>query len=310
VFWCEKFAAKLAAGIHGGATLYGENKMSTVSMRDLLEAGAHFGHQTRFWHPKMAPYIYGQRNKIHIINLDHTVTAIDEAINFVGGVAAGGGQILFVGTKRAAQESVAREAERSGMPYVSRRWLGGMLTNFKTVKQSIKRLRDSEALIEDGGLERLSKKEGLTLTRELAKLNLGLGGIKNMENLPDALFVVDVGFERIAVAEAGKLGIPVVGIVDTNNSPEGVDYIVPGNDDAIRSIDLYTRAVADSILDGRLSSMHSSGSGLEEFVEVESLGESSSDVEADEQDRSEEKQKTQENNGEPDASDDSTNGGN
>ena len=243
--------------------------MSTVHMRELLEAGAHFGHQTRFWHPKMAPFIYGQRNKIHIINLDHTVKALYEATNFIGGIAARGGKILFVGTKRAAQETIAKEAERAGMPYVNRRWLGGMLTNYKTVKQSIQKLRDSEALVDSGGLERMSKKEGLTLTREVAKLNQGLGGIKKMENLPDALFVVDVGFERIAVAEAGKLGIPVVGIVDTNNSPEGLDYVIPGNDDAIRSIGLYAKAMADSILDGRLSSMHDRG-GLEEFVEVES----------------------------------------
>lgn len=243
--------------------------MSTVHMRELLEAGAHFGHQTRFWHPKMAPFIYGQRNKIHIINLDHTVKALDEATNFIGGIAARGGKILFVGTKRAAQETIAKEADRAGMPYVNRRWLGGMLTNFKTVKQSIQKLRDSEALVDSGGLERMSKKEGLTLTREVAKLNQGLGGIKNLANLPDALFVVDVGFERIAVAEAGKLGIPVVGIVDTNNSPEGLDYVIPGNDDAIRSIGLYAKAMVDSILDGRLSSMHDRG-GLEEFVEVES----------------------------------------
>ena len=249
--------------------------MSMVHMRELLEAGAHFGHQTRFWHPKMAPFIYGQRNKIHIINLDHTVKSLRESANFIGGIAAGGGQILFVGTKRAAQETIATEAARAGMPFVNRRWLGGMLTNFKTVKQSIQKLRDSEALVEAGGLERLSKKEGLTLTREVAKLNLGLGGIKNMENLPDALFVVDVGFERIAVAEAGKLGIPVVGIVDTNNSPEGLDYVIPGNDDAIRSIGLYAKTIADSILDARLSSMHDRG-GLEEFVEVENLGQSSS----------------------------------
>ena len=248
--------------------------MSTVHMRELLEAGAHFGHQTRFWHPKMAPFIYGQRNKIHIINLDHTVKALYEATNFIGGIAARGGKILFVGTKRAAQETIAKEADRAGMPYVNRRWLGGMLTNYKTVKQSIQKLRDSEALVDSGGLERMSKKEGLTLTREVAKLNQGLGGIKKMENLPDALFVVDVGFERIAVAEAGKLGIPVVGIVDTNNSPEGLDYVIPGNDDAIRSIGLYAKAMTDSILDGRLSSMHDRG-GLEEFVEVESPSQSS-----------------------------------
>ena len=223
--------------------------MTGISMRQLLEAGVHFGHQTRFWHPKMAPFIYGQRNKIHIINLDFTLKSFKEAINFLSSVAASGGQILYVGTKRSAQQSIAREASRAGMPYVSKRWLGGMLTNFKTVKQSIRRLHELEKIIEEGGLDNLSKKEGLNLTRESNKLNLGLGGIKNMEKLPDALFVIDVGFERIAVSEASKLGIPVVGIVDTNNSPVGIDYIIPGNDDALRSISLYQNYFAETIKD-------------------------------------------------------------
>ncbi|OUU74441.1 MAG: 30S ribosomal protein S2 [Methylococcaceae bacterium TMED69] len=243
--------------------------MASINMRQLLEAGVHFGHQTRFWHPKMAPFIYGQRNKIHIINLDYTLKSFRDAINFLSSVAASGGQILYVGTKRSAQQSVAREASRAGMPYVSKRWLGGMLTNFKTVKQSIKRLHELEKIIDEGGLENLSKKEGLILTRELNKLNLGLGGIKNMEKLPDALFVIDVGFERIAVSEASKLGIPVVGIVDTNNSPVGIDYVIPGNDDATRSIDLYTSSVTDAILDAKAVHTQKMGEIVEEFVEVE-----------------------------------------
>ena len=242
--------------------------MASINMRQLLEAGVHFGHQTRFWHPKMAPFIYGQRNKIHIINLDFTLKSFKEATNFLSSVAASNGQILYVGTKRSAQQSVAREASRAGMPYVSRRWLGGMLTNFKTVKQSIRRLHELEKIIEEGGLENLSKKEGLILTRELNKLNLGLGGIKNMEKLPDALFVIDVGFERIAVSEASKLGIPVVGIVDTNNSPVGIDYVIPGNDDATRSIDLYTSSVTDAILDAKAVHTEKMGEVVDEFVEV------------------------------------------
>jgi len=246
-----------------------ETIMASINMRQLLEAGVHFGHQTRFWHPKMAPFIYGQRNKIHIINLDYTLKSFRDAINFLSSVAASGGQILYVGTKRSAQQSVAREASRAGMPYVSKRWLGGMLTNFKTVKQSIKRLHELEKIIDEGGLENLSKKEGLILTRELNKLNLGLGGIKNMEKLPDALFVIDVGFERIAVSEASKLGIPVVGIVDTNNSPVGIDYVIPGNDDATRSIDLYTSSVTDAILDAKAVHTQKMGEIVEEFVEVE-----------------------------------------
>ena len=242
--------------------------MASINMRQLLEAGVHFGHQTRFWHPKMAPFIYGQRNKIHIINLDFTLKSFKEATNFLSSVAASNGQILYVGTKRSAQQSVAREASRAGMPYVSRRWLGGMLTNFKTVKQSIRRLHELEKIIEEGGLENLSKKEGLILTRELNKLKLGLGGIKNMEKLPDALFVIDVGFERIAVSEASKLGIPVVGIVDTNNSPVGIDYVIPGNDDATRSIHLYTSSVTDAILDAKAVHTEKMGEVVDEFVEV------------------------------------------
>ena len=225
--------------------------MPPVSMRDMLEAGVHFGHQTRFWNPKMRPYIFGERNKIHIINLEKTLPLYHDALNFLGRMAANGGTILFVGTKRAAQECVAAEAERCAMPYVDRRWLGGMLTNYRTVKQSIKRLKDLETLIEEGGLDRISKKEGLSLQRELAKLVRGLGGIKDMDGIPDVLFIVDVGHEKIAVAEAVTLGIPVVAVVDTNNPPDGVDYIIPGNDDAIRSIELYVAGAANAILEGR-----------------------------------------------------------
>ena len=220
-------------------------------MRDMLEAGVHFGHQTRFWNPKMRPYIFGERNKIHIIDLEKSLPLYNDALNFLGRMAASGGTILFVGTKRAAQECVAAEAQRCEMPYVNRRWLGGMLTNYRTVKQSIKRLKDLETLIEEGGLDRMSKKEGLSRQRELAKLERGLGGIKNMDGIPDALFIIDVGHEKIAVAEAVTLGIPVVAVVDTNNPPDGVDYIIPGNDDAIRSIELYVNGAATAIVDGR-----------------------------------------------------------
>jgi small subunit ribosomal protein S2 len=243
--------------------------MSDVSMRQMLEAGVHFGHQTRFWHPKMAPYIFGERNKIHIINLERSLPLFDEAMNFIGRLTSKRGKILFVGTKRAAQDAIAREAERCSMPYVSRRWLGGMLTNFKTVKQSINRLRELEETIETGGLERMSKKEGLQVRRELEKLNQGLGGIKEMEGIPDALFIVDVGHERIAVAEAVKLHIPIVAVVDTNNSPEGIDYVIPGNDDAIRSINLYTKAVSDAVLDSRLTMSEAAEGAGDEFVEID-----------------------------------------
>lgn len=246
--------------------------MSDVTMRQMLEAGVHFGHQTRFWHPKMSPYIFGERNKIHIINLEKTLPLFRDATNFIGRLAAKRGKVLFVGTKRAAQESIEREATRCGMPYVNRRWLGGMLTNYKTVKQSIRRLTDLEQLIESGGLERLSKKEGLQIRRELEKLNRGLAGIKNMGGLPDALFIIDVGHERIAVAEAQKLGIPVVAVVDSNNTPDGCDYVIPGNDDAIRSISLYTAAMADAILDARESVTENTGAE-DEFVEMKAAPE-------------------------------------
>lgn len=227
--------------------------MSDVSMRDMLEAGVHFGHQARYWNPKMAPYIFGERNKIHIINLERTLPLYEEAINFLGKMAANRGTILFVGTKRAAEATIQSEASRCGMPYVDRRWLGGMLTNFKTVKDSIRRLKELEGMLADGSMNRLSKKEALSQSRVLAKLERSLGGIKDMDGLPDVLFIIDVGHEKIAVSEAVKLGIPVVGVVDTNNAPDGVDYIIPGNDDAIRSIQLYVKGVADAIIEGRQS---------------------------------------------------------
>jgi len=225
--------------------------MAVATMREMLEAGVHFGHQTRYWDPRMAPYIFGERNKIHIINLEKTLPLYIEATNFIGRMAANGGTILFVGTKPSAQEIIRREAIRCAMPYVDRRWLGGMLTNFRTVKQSVRRLKELEAMMQDGTLARLTKKEGLSLQRELGKLEHSLGGIKDMDGLPDVLFIVDVGYEKIAVSEAVKLGIPVVGVVDTNNSPEGVDYVIPGNDDAIRSIQLYVQGAADTIIHGR-----------------------------------------------------------
>ncbi|MEM7542021.1 MAG: 30S ribosomal protein S2 [Pseudomonadota bacterium] len=247
--------------------------MTDVSMRQMLEAGVHFGHQTRFWHPKMAPYIFGERNKIHIINLERTLPLFNEAVNFVSRLAAKRGRILFVGTKRAAQEAVMREAIRCGMPYVNRRWLGGMLTNYKTVKQSIARMKELEEALEGDALERLSKKERLRLRREFDKLNQGLGGIKDMGGLPDALFIVDVGHERIAVSEAVKLNIPIIGVVDTNHAPDGVDYVIPGNDDAIRSINLYTEAVANAVLDGRLMVSEAAEGAADDFVELDESGE-------------------------------------
>ena len=227
--------------------------MAEVTMREMLEAGVHFGHQTRFWNPRMAPYIFGERNKIHIINLEKSLPLYEESVNFLRRMAANRGTILFVGTKRAAQAVIAREAARCGMPYVDRRWLGGMLTNFRTVKNSIKRLKDYEAVVDEGGLDRLSKKEGLSVQREASKLKRSLGGIRDMDGIPDAIFIIDVGHEKIAVAEAVKLSIPVVGVVDTNNTPEGVDYVIPGNDDAIRSIELYLRGAADAVIEGRMS---------------------------------------------------------
>ncbi len=242
----------------------------TVTMRQMLEAGVHFGHQTRFWNPRMAPYIFGQRNKIHIVNLEKTMGKYLEAMAFVRKLAANRGNILFVGTKRQAREIVAEEAARAGMPYVDERWLGGMLTNFKTVKQSIKRLKDMEAMVEDGSIERLSKKEALMTSRELEKLQKSIGGIKEMGGLPDALFVIDVGYHKIAVTEAQKLGIPVVAVVDTNHSPEGIDYVIPGNDDSSRAIRLYARGVADAVLEGRSQSLQEVvAAGSDEFVEVE-----------------------------------------
>lgn len=245
--------------------------MTDVSMRQMLEAGVHFGHQTRFWNPKMAPFIFGDRNKIHIINLETTLPLYQDAVNFIGSMAANRGQILFVGTKRSAQDVIMEEAQRCGMPFVNHRWLGGMLTNWKTVKQSIKRLKDLETMSQDGTFERLSKKEALTLSRETEKLERSLGGIKDMPGIPDAMFVVDVGHEKIAVAEAKKLGIPVVGIVDTNNSPEGIDYIIPGNDDAIRAIRLYTQGIADAILAGRATI--TVGAAEDDFIELDESGE-------------------------------------
>jgi len=228
--------------------------MVDVTMRQMLEAGVHFGHQTRYWSPKMAPYIYGERNNIHIFNLDKSLPALDEAANYVGKIAAKNGRVLFVGTKRAARDPLREAADSCKMPFVNRRWSGGMMTNFKTVKQSVKRLLELESMREDGGMERLSKKEALGLQREYEKLDRGMGGIKNMERLPDALFVVDVGHERIAITEANKLGIPVVAVVDTNCSPDGIDYVIPGNDDAIRAIQLYVGAIAKAVQDGRRSS--------------------------------------------------------
>ncbi|GAB4129873.1 MAG: 30S ribosomal protein S2 [Sideroxydans sp.] len=226
-----------------------------VTMRQMLEAGVHFGHQTRFWNPKMAPYIFGHRNKIHIINLEKTVVMFNDALQEVRKIAAKKGTILFVATKRQARDIIREEATRCGSPFVDHRWLGGMLTNFKTVQASIKRLKELEAVIEDGSIDKLSKKEGLVLRRELEKLERSLGGIKDMQGLPDALFVIDVGYQKGAVTEAQKLGIPVIGVVDTNHSPEGVDFVIPGNDDSSQAIRLYARGVADAVLEGRQQSL-------------------------------------------------------
>jgi small subunit ribosomal protein S2 len=242
----------------------------SVTMRQMLEAGVHFGHQTRYWNPKMAPYIFGSRNKIHIINLEKSLPMYQEALKFVRQLTANKGQILFVGTKRQAREIVKEEAQRASAPYVDYRWLGGMLTNFKTVKQSIKRLKEMDQMVADGSLERLSKKEQLHFQREREKLERSLGGIKDMGGTPDALFVIDVGFHKIAVTEARTLGIPIVGVVDSNNSLEGIDYVIPGNDDSTRAIRLYARGVADAILEGRsqvISEMVAPSS--EDFVEVQ-----------------------------------------
>ncbi len=238
--------------------------MSRVSMKELLQAGAHFGHQTRYWNPKMAPYIFGARNKIHIINLEYTVPALNQALELVQKLAKNKNKILFVGTKRAASKIIEEQATRASMPYVNHRWLGGMLTNYKTIRQSIKRFRDIEAQMADGTFDKITKKEALLLTREREKLQRSIGGIKDMGGLPDALFVVDVDHERIAINEANKLGIPVIGVVDTNSNPDGIDYVIPGNDDAIRSIQVYVQSVADTILDGLDVNM----TGTDEFVEV------------------------------------------
>ena len=240
-----------------------------VSMRDLLQAGAHFGHQTRYWNPKMDQYIFGARNKIHIINLEHTVPAFNEALGLVKQLAGNKNKILFVGTKRAAGKIMKEQAERAGMPYVSHRWLGGMLTNYKTIRASIKRLRELETQQEDGTFAKLTKKEALMRTRHMEKLERSIGGIKEMGGLPDALFVVDVDHERIAITEANKLGIPVIGIVDTNSDPDGIDYIIPGNDDAIRAIKLYVTAVADACLAGKIEAGEAVAANKDEFVEVE-----------------------------------------
>ncbi len=245
--------------------------MSGVSMRQMLEAGVHFGHQTRFWNPKMAPFIFGERNKIHIINLEKTQPLYAEAASFVKGIIADGGKVLFVGTKRSAREAVQKEAERSGMPYVNQRWLGGMLTNFKTIRQSIKRLAEINELHTSGALDKRGKKEATQLRREMDKLERSLGGIKDMEALPDALFVIDVGHEKIAIHEAKKLGIPVVAVVDTNCCPEGIEYVIPGNDDAMRAIQLYASGMADAVIEGK-ASVPQVAVGEDEFVELDEAG--------------------------------------
>ena len=242
----------------------------SVTMRQMLEAGVHFGHQTRYWNPKMEPYIFGHRNKIHIINLEKTLAMYQDGLKFARQLAANRGTLLFVGTKRQARDIVREEALRCQMPYVDHRWLGGMLTNFKTVKQSIKRLKEMEQMAQDGTFERISKKEALGLQRELAKLQRSLGGIKELTSLPAALFVIDVGYHKGAIAEAKKLGVPVIGVVDTNHSPEGIDYVVPGNDDSSRAIRLYARGVADAVLEGRTQSLEEVvAASRDEFVEVE-----------------------------------------
>jgi len=250
----------------------------SITMREMLEAGVHFGHQTRFWNPKMAPYIFGHRNKIHIVNLEKTLAMYQEAMKYIRQLAANRGTILMVGTKRQAREIVAAEAKRAGMPYVDQRWLGGMLTNFKTIKTSLKRLKDMESALEDGSVEKMSKKEALMFQREKDKLERAIGGIKDMNGIPDAIFVIDVGYHKGAVTEAAKLGIPVIGVVDTNHTPEGVTYVIPGNDDSSKAITLYARGVADAILEGRANAMTDvveaakGSAGGDEFVEVSEQG--------------------------------------
>ena len=242
----------------------------SVTMRQMLEAGVHFGHQTRYWNPKMAPFIFGHRNKIHIINLEKTLAMYQDALKFVRQLTANRGTILFVGTKRQARDILREEAQRCASPFVEHRWLGGMLTNFKTVKQSIKRLKEMEAMQQDGSFERISKKEALGLTREMQKLQRSLGGIKELSALPDALFIIDVGYQKGAVSEANKLGVPVIGVVDTNHNPEGIDYVIPGNDDSSRAIRLYARGIADAVLEGRTQSLEEVvAASRDEFVEVE-----------------------------------------
>jgi small subunit ribosomal protein S2 len=237
--------------------------MANVSMRDLLKAGAHFGHQTRYWNPKMAPYIFGARNKIHIIDLELTVPALAKAVAIVQGMARSKNKVLFVGTKRAASKVVQEQADRAGQPYVNHRWLGGMLTNWKTIRVSIKRLKELQERMGDGTLDKITKKEALDMSRQLEKLERSIGGIKEMGGLPDAIFVVDVNHEKIAIQEANKLGIPVIGIVDTNSDPDGVDIVIPGNDDAIRAIELYSQAIADACIEGSAE-----GLGKSDYVEI------------------------------------------
>jgi small subunit ribosomal protein S2 len=244
--------------------------MASITMRQLLEAGVHFGHRTRYWNPKMNEFIFGERNRIHIINLEHTLPMLRDACSFAGKLAANGGRVLFVGTKRAAREAIEVEATRCNMPYVSQRWLGGTLTNFKTVKQSIKRLTEMDKSVTDGSINRLTKKEQLTFNRERDKLTKSLGGIKAMPSLPDALFIIDTGYENIAVLEAHKLGIPVIAVVDTNNNPEGIEAVIPGNDDATRAIKVYAQCVADAIIEARAANSVGRGDG---FVEVTEEGE-------------------------------------
>jgi small subunit ribosomal protein S2 len=266
------FKAKLGCRLgHAEAQPNKEFFMTSVSMRQMLEAGVHFGHQTRFWNPKMAPFIFGERNKIHIINLEKTQPLYAQAAAFIKGVASEGGKVLFVGTKRSARDAVQKEATRCAMPYVNQRWLGGMLTNFKTIRQSIKRLNELDEMAQSGALDRRGKKEAQMLRREMDKLLRSLGGIRDMSALPDALFVIDVGHEQIAIHEAQKLGIPVVAVVDTNCSPDGIDYVIPGNDDAMRAILLYAGGIADSVLEGK-ASLPEVPVGEDEFVELDEEG--------------------------------------
>jgi small subunit ribosomal protein S2 len=246
-------------------------------MRQMLEAGVHFGHQTKYWNPKMSTYIFGQRNKIHIINLEQTLPLFTDALNFLGKLASNGGKILFVGTKRAARDVIREEAERCSMPYVNHRWLGGMLTNFKTIRQSIKRLKELESMEQDGSLlTRFNKREALMLQREKEKLDRSLGGIKDMNGLPDALFVVDTGHEKIAVLEAQKLGIPVIGVVDTNNDPQSIDYVIPGNDDAIRAVQLYVQGASAAVLEGRAAAATTAAGGSDYVEQAATEGDAES----------------------------------